>query len=60
MLEKLGWEGSRIFDVCLSKDKKLLELQKACDFYYATDLTKAQVIELANDFLKLADEMVET
>lgn len=60
MIEKLGYEGSRIFDVCLSEDKKLLELQEACDMWYARDLTKAQVIELANDFLKLADEMVET
>lgn len=57
MLEKLGYEGKQIFDVELSDDKRTLVLTEACDLHYEASLTKAQVIELANDFLRIADNM---
>ena len=57
MLEKLGYHGKRIFDVNLSDDKTMLVLTEACDIYFDASLTKEQVIELANDFLRIADEM---
>jgi len=57
MLEKLGFEGERIFDTELVEDNNYLELQEACDGYYSTFLNKDQVIELANDLLKLSDQM---
>lgn len=57
MLEKLGYEGKRIFDAELLEDKTRLTLTEACDTYFQTSLTKAEVIELANDFIKIADTM---
>ena len=57
MLEKLGYAGERIFDAELSEDKTTLVLTEACDVYFAAMLTKEQVIELANDLLRIADTM---
>lgn len=45
-------------EIGLSTDKKHLKIE-SWDCWLDESLTKAQVIELANDFLKLADEMVE-
>lgn len=57
MIEKLGWKGCQIFTAELSEDKTQLRLTEACDGYFDVDLTKEEVIELANDFLKLAEQM---
>lgn len=57
MIEKLGWKGYQIFTAELSEDKTRLKLTEACDGYFDVDLTKEEVIELANDFLKLAEQM---
>lgn len=57
MIEKLGYRGKRIFDAELSNDKMVLELTEACDNYFSAELTKEQVIELANDLLRIADTM---
>lgn len=60
MIEQLGGGEANIFHAWLTDDKSELELREACDGYFFKYLTKKEVIELANDFLKLADEMVET
>ena len=60
MIEKLGYDEERIFEVELSKDRASLEITEACDFYYSAKLTKQQVIELAQDFLALAEQMVDS
>ena len=57
MIEKLGYDGERIFDAALSEDKVTLDITEACDSYFTAKLTKAQVIELANDLLRIADTM---
>ena len=57
MIDKLGWDGAHIFETELSEDKKFLILTEACDMYFQTKLTKSQVIELANDFMLLAEAM---
>jgi len=57
MIEKLGYDGERVFDAELSDDKTLLVLTEACDMCFDAKLTKAQVIELANDLLRIADTM---
>ena len=59
MIEKLGYGEEHIFNVQLSEDKKLLEIYEVCDQYYNAFLTKKQVTELANDFLKLAESMID-
>ena len=60
MIEKLGFDGLSIFDVELSKDNRHLILTEACDMYFSAELSKDQVIELANDFLKIAETMSES
>lgn len=57
MIEKLGTCGENIFDVTMSDDKATLTLTEACDLWFETALTKAQVLELADDFRKLAEQM---
>jgi len=57
MIEQLGWEGHQIFTAYLSEDKTRLGLTEACDGYFGVELTKEEVIELANDFLQLAEQM---
>jgi len=57
MLEKLGFDGERIFMTEVMNDGKHVELIECCDGYYSVMLTKEEIIELANDLLKLADQM---
>lgn len=57
MIEQLGCDGKRIFDYKLSKDKRSLILTEACDLYFDVELTKEQVIELANDLIDIANTM---
>lgn len=57
MIEKLGYTSGRIFHADLLRGKYNLRLTEACDGYYNVDLTRAEVIELANDFLKIAESM---
>ena len=65
MLEKMGlgevgeFEGHRIFDVELNKDKKKINFTEACDSYYSVDLSKQEFIELIKDLQLIADEMIE-
>lgn len=58
VLHKLSYESGRIFDVELTRDKKRLRFTEACDLYYDCDLSKEEVIELAGEFIKLADQMI--
>jgi hypothetical protein len=55
----MGFEGDRrqILEVELVDDGKGLMFTEACDMYYKTTLTKSQVIELANDLLRLSEKM---
>lgn len=57
MLEELGYDGKKIFEATLSDDKTELVLIDACELYFTARLTKEQVIELANDLLRIADTM---
>ena len=57
MIEKLGYNEACIFDVSLADSRKYLVITEACNGFYDVFLTKAQVIELANDFLRIADKM---
>ena len=59
MIETLGYEGNRVFEYELSKDKLKLKLVEACDSHFTAELTKSEVIELAQDFLKIAEGMLE-
>ena len=59
MINKMGLDKHRIFDVELSTSKEFLTFIEACDMYYHIDLSKQQVIELANDLLAIANEMIE-
>jgi len=57
MLEKLGYDGERIFTTEIINDGERVELMECCDMYYSVMLTKEEIIELANDLLKLSEEM---
>lgn len=57
MIEKLLEDYHELI-IELAVDKKRLEIE-SWDCWLCESLTKSQVIELANDFLKLAEEMVE-
>lgn len=59
MIEKLGYfsGGKRIFDHELTPDRRHLVLTEACDAFFSAKLTKAEVIELGQDFLRLAEQM---
>jgi len=56
MLDKLGANGYRLFDVILVSEAQLL-ISDSHDMYQSVRLQKNEVIELANDFLKLAERM---
>jgi hypothetical protein len=60
MIEKLGVGNKCIFDVELSDNKKYLIMTEACCMYYETTLTKDETIELANDFMRIAESMSNT
>jgi len=60
MIKKLGYENTRIFDTELSDDKTMLIFTEACDMCFQTELTKAEVIELANDLMAIAHKMEQT
>lgn len=49
--------NEQIFYVEPSADRKHLRFTEACDDYFDIELTKAQVIELANELLKLAETL---
>jgi len=57
MLEKLGYEGHRIFEVDLSSEKKILTLTESGNLYERANLTRPEVIELAIDLLNIAAQM---
>ena len=63
MLEEMGFptgygsQARQIFDAELSPDGKHIEFTEACDCYYSTKLTKNQVLELADDLIKLANQI---
>ena len=59
MIDKMGFDEHRIFDVQLSKNKRFLTFREACDGFFDADLNKQQIIELANDLLAIANEMIE-
>jgi hypothetical protein len=59
MLERLGTDNYRVFDAKLAHGNKMLVLTEACDNYFTAKLTKQQVVELAHDLLRIADEMVD-
>lgn len=60
MIEKFGYNEARIFDIELSEKKSLLVFTEACNQYFALALTKEEVIELANDLLRIAETMANT
>ena len=59
MIKQMGFDERRIFDVELLANKRFLRFREACDGEFDTDLSKNQVIELANDLLAIANEMVD-
>ena len=59
MIEDMGIDGHGIFDADLSQDKKILSLTDGYYGFNETNLEKRLVIELANDLLAIANEMIE-
>lgn len=57
MIDRL--DKAHVLGVELSPDKRLLKLTEECDRYYHIEITRAQVIELAEDFLDIAANMVD-
>ena len=52
ILERLSYDEGRILNITLSKDKKTIELQEACDEFFSVSLNKV-------DFGKFIDELNE-
>ena len=57
MLEKMI--EKRVFTTELSESKTLLAFSDGCDEWFYAQLTKTEVIELANDLLAVANNMVD-
>lgn len=57
MIEKLGFEGSRVFEVEITNAGKTLVITEACDGNFKYEMTKNEVIELSNDFLSISEKM---
>ena len=57
MIEKMAIR--RIFQTELSESKELLTFSDRCDDWFYAQLTKHEVIELVNDLLAIANEMIE-
>ena len=56
IFEKLNED--RVFYSELSEDKKILIITEACEDYFSSELTKAEVAELAAKFLEISKEMI--
>ena len=57
ILERLSYDNNRVLNVTLSKDKRSVELEEACDMYFKEDLNK-QEFELFIDELKAIYEQM--
>lgn len=61
ILERLSYDGDgRVLNVTLSKDKKTIELEEACDMYFTVDLNKTEFGLLIEELKVLHDQMLDS
>jgi len=53
LLEKLGYEHERIFELDLMADGKTVKFTEACDLYFTTDLNKKELGELIEELQEI-------
>ncbi len=52
-------EGKSIFDLTISEDRKVANLQEQCDNHFDVNLTKQELLQLSEEIKKLAEGMID-
>lgn len=57
ILDELSYDEGRVVDFTLSKDKKVVAVEEACDMYFKVDLNKRRFGVLIEELKQIHDQM---
>ena len=60
ILEKLSYDEGRVVTVEVSKDKKTVELEEACDSYFSVNLNKEEFGVLIDELKAMHEQMIDS
>ena len=60
ILERLSYDNNRVLNVTLSKDKRSVELEEACDMYFKADLNKQEFGLFIDELKAIYEQMPDS
>ena len=60
ILDELSYDEGRIVNFTLSRDKKMVFVEEACDMYFRLDLNKSRFGMLIDELKQIHDQMEDS